>query len=387
MNPRQFIDWRYEKPDAPRDSAQAARVILLLMIPDLKPRTVISLFRDAFPSFLESVKTLFKKSDAVQHEIQRIKQSPSGYKSSHPEWRGLLSALREISDKEIEEIFLNWHALQRLSEATLLCDKLRTWAGAQNLNVDWFYDHAIRVLRRWVFDERCSDERRKVTLEKVGFNFMDLAFSWNAALSWIQIDLQRSRASLRHEAYTDLPPFKFRWKDFSFEIPRGWWFLDQEKGVWVALVSEEFEKALAARTIAGVSVPKSLRGRFRTALKHYLANAQEGKQRIISKYNLIKAPRRYEGHDLETGIEWLVRYQLPVCEGYKRIARRELLKKRIKNTDIDQEVIEKEAAVIGKHVHRTAEFIGIELRKRSYGPRQTKVKGIGSAGRARKEPN
>ncbi len=340
MDRRGFVDWHYERPDPPRDSVKAARAIFFYKIPEFKHQPVNLLFLHAFPEFLSLVIEKFNMEADIEQKIEAL--ASTGSAPQKPHWFGLLSALGKIPEEDLRGVFKDWVDLQEMERARTLCERLREWGRTQNLNIDWCYDYAIKILSGWMTDHNIMwlGQHPNVSYEK------ELAATWQTVAREAQRSISWDRPVLEAAAYTDIQPFRLDWQSVSFKT-KEWQIFYQEKTAWATLASKKFERFLERRALVGHPVPFGIRGKFKQALARYLKNADAVKQAAITRDGLVKVPQNYQGRNIETFLEWLVRFQLPDCESYDEISRSQ----------------DKNKEAIRKHVERTARFIGLPLRR------------------------
>ena len=337
---RQFVDWLYEKSEYPRDSVVVARAIFFSHIPQSKSQNVSSLFMDVFTEFLYLTRQTFGKDKAVKERTEAL-AADRALALRHPQWFGQLAVLGKIPESELTAAFKDWASLKKLEGAETLCDKLRVWGRAQNLDVEWCYDHAIKILAGWMTDHHIMWLGQHDNVSTIS----ELTATWGAVARKEQLGWDWKRLTLDAAAY-EVRPFRFKCKKGLFFRAPSWRFLVEEKTPWAEFTSRKFDRFLAKRTLVGDPPPLGIRGKFKRALADYLKETEARKQAAISKHRLVRPPQYYEGQDINTNMKRLIRFQIPECETYEQISEGA-------NPD-----------TIRKHVQRTARFIGLPLRSR-----------------------
>ncbi len=158
--------FQFERGVGPRDSRLVARALFLKAIPEIAPHVI----DDLWPTFWDFVFVVckhFKKDLGVQQGgrgggepfqqvLARVSQENwIAITNSDREvwiWRGLFWVLAEIHKLDpgkVRTAFSHWSLLSQGHLRQSLCK----WSERWNLNEDWCREHALVVLRRWLFNK------------------------------------------------------------------------------------------------------------------------------------------------------------------------------------------------------------------------------------------
>lgn len=305
--PRLTERWAYEQRGALSDSKLRDRVLFLEAIPELRPQAVTDLFTAAFISFLSFAASRFRKFLA---DLPALPANPSA--------NDVLRHLRNIPQEEVElAVTGGWAKLQRLKGTKELREKLQEWARAHNLTADWCLDHAVNVLKVWMYDEYV---RR---LGIIPLRDDDFARGWLDPTTDMQFNLAFSRAMLFTDTHPnnagDPVPFAFEHEGVRFEA-EGWNYLQQGKEEWKKGVEQKFDTFRQHRLARKLPVPKGMLTALRKELADYVRKQDAAKRAIVKEHGLVKRSRSYADHGPEERVRWLVMYQIPPCQRYAEIA-------------------------------------------------------------------
>lgn len=244
-----------------------------------------------------------------------------------------------LSDDLVRKAFFSYGSATNSPENKSLITKIDAWSRRWNLNEDWCRDHALAVLRRWLFDRE---------LKWVGlFNFAQPTRiqqgGWISTVSELETEAPFSNVliELDLESDSEFPaPLKFsprnRRSDFSFENR---WNLARESELEFKMrVRLEFRLALAeaevsrlktlrqqpellrtatAREFERLLTEISLSGRngvlesFERELQNYIANVNDWRTKAKLQYNLEEGPQPPRDEHLR----WLILCRIPNKDG------------------------------------------------------------------------
>jgi hypothetical protein len=317
-------------------------------IQKFRPQVVDDLFLTAFLCFTSFIARRFNAhlSDAW------LRAS-----ASLPE---VIRHVRSIPEIETR-VIIDWQKLQRMRGSKELCGQLRLWAQFQNLDVDWCYDHAIRALRAWLYDERILWTGLVPQIPEVSGDAEGWKIGWRQAVDELKLDLFLSRRELALEVFGECgpPPFSCEIGDLLFfkfnGDPPGWNYLQEGKEEWRASVEREFWRLIANLHNTNKSVPPAGLTQLRKKIAEYLLEQDEKKQIAIKKHHLVKVSPCPADH-----LNWLVHYQINPGMTSREIA----------------ELAGKKGGTISKYVEVAAKKIGLPLRN----PKLFAGRPIGSTG-------
>ena len=262
---------KVEKERELRDSVALARARFLTLIRELRPHVITDLYPVAFPEYVFAVAEYFREQlldkdhafDAPAF-LCLSKQIVQGIEAGHePSWvqrlnqptkelvarrrpellidhlKGTLSEsllvelvnrplmrvisrLVQLGDLEMAQAFPDWHTAKNLTCFQALRNALLEWSTRWNLDADWCRDHALRVLRKWLFNENLrwtflyantdpGDVMRRSRL---------LASAWQLAAMHNEFAVAWSQASLSGEILEGDPEdFTFKTHHIQFTAP------------------------------------------------------------------------------------------------------------------------------------------------------------------------
>jgi hypothetical protein len=235
-------------------------------------------------------------------------------------------------DDPVREAFLNWEAVKGAKEAGPLCAKILEWSEKWHLNENWCLDHAVAVLREWLFD----NELRFISLPPR--SQWEIQFrGWRSALTDIGGAVVSSRILLDDQVYgkgNDPKPFVLKWQSLKFPpiqpADTAWNFLKEPESqfkrrmelyfrIYLAKKElcelERLEKTQAWRTgkLNPIEFDMQLTRRngalrkFKDALGKYVNGVKQTMNVAKSKPGLASVD---EKRKLPQHLEWAVRYQV-----------------------------------------------------------------------------
>jgi hypothetical protein len=367
-----------EKKGAQRDSIEQTRAEFLRVISDIRPHVIRDLFAHSYPEFAFAVAEHFKSElfdDAsaitdldspaflclAKHEIERIEDSHEPILANLPKsvrdslvlprlhlldlhLRGRLSEpllveivrlplmrtirrLMRLESPAIREAFPNWRSLTHTAFKPLL-NSLQQWSKRWNLNKAWCRDHALRVLRHWLLDDRLR------------WSFMDadpdppnviptreirLLSYWNHSAKEAAFDVQWSQTFLSMEVHDGDPePFTFDCGDVHIKAP-GLNLLMENATDWKARVALDLRMEIYQTELPRLQKLKAAGSPFKEV---DLDNKQSGAitafeikvadyiKRMTDRLALAKSQHELiqvkEKPSLSDHLAWTVRFQIPV---------------------------------------------------------------------------
>lgn len=384
-----------------------ARASFLKSVIDFRPHVVTDLWNTALPEFRRVVLSRFRDKIFGDNE-----ENYRGNEKALPESRPqvdypVLILQQKLAPRPLatvtqvdplREAFFSCHKASQLPENAQLLERIHEWSKRFNLDVDWCRDHALSVLRKWLYD----GELRWVS----AFPFLLLLIQsngWRSAVNDLHEDADLSSILVDvdfHTKYGEPPPFEFHWwrsaindlhedadlsgipVDVDFHTKHGepqtefhlsgldfkdsWSLVTESESQFKRRVEVIFRLSLAEwevghlnRLVAkqawhldAITLESQLarsRGAlqaFKLNLNEYVSEIKKWQSTIRSDLDLIQALAQPS----EEQVKWLVFYQVPqddfLCLPYSAIARsssstRDAVRKKVKNT---------------------ADFIGLKLR-------------------------
>lgn len=333
-------DWKYEKPEWESDSQLKDRALFLAKILELKPQVITDLYLTVFNSFLSFAIKRFGKKFLADIPVP-----------SNPSRSDLYRYLWNIPEEEVKIATLTgWSTLQHRKGTKELRVKLQEWAQKQNLTAVWCLDHAVRVLRHWMYDNNVRLlDATPPAFQTPEWLAGELSSVWQNGVNRIKFDLAYSRAALASEVFQgekgDPAPFVFERDGLRFETD-GWNYLQEGSEEWKKSVEQEFDRYIVQIKVKDQPVPKGILTALRDELPAYVKKQDAEKLVAIKQHGLVKRSRRYAEHSPEDHIKWLVMYQIPPCKKYSEIS----------------ELANKAPETVRKFVGATAKKIELKLR-------------------------
>jgi hypothetical protein len=324
-----------------------ARASFLRSIFYLRPNVVVDLWETALPDFKQLVLARFFREifDGINPESyikERHEKCLAGSDTICDYLVDLIqqrlspdNSFPESGDDLVREAFFSYASATNSPENKLLITKIDEWSLRWNLDEDWCRDHALAVLRKWLFDRE---------LKWVGlFNFAQPTriqqSGWISTVSELETEAPFSNVlvELDLESDSEFPgPLKFsprnKRSDFSFENR---WNLARESELEFKMrVRLEFRLALAeaevsrlktlrqqpelfrtatAREFERLITEMSLSGRngvlesFERELQNYIANVNAWRTKAKLQYKLEEGPQPPRDEHLR----WLILCRIP----------------------------------------------------------------------------
>jgi hypothetical protein len=300
--------WVYEKQGVQSDSKQKRRALFLTAIEQIRPQVITGLYLTAFIPFVRFIAQRFKKY------LDNASLPPN------PSFSESIDYLRNIPEEEVRIATIGgWTALCRMKKTKEIRVLIESWAREHHLEATWCFDHAVYVLRLWLYDDRVR------ILQETPPSLIpdELCFAWADAVTDIQFDLAFSRAMLFEETHScnspDPPLFTFGWRKMSFEHA-GWNYLQEGKEEWRKKVEEQFDIFKDQHKAKGQPVPKGALTALRKKLTSYLKKQDAEKQITVNQHELVKSAKKITEQGPERHMQWLAMYQIPPCQTYGEIA-------------------------------------------------------------------
>lgn len=365
-----------------------ARGSFLSLIPDLRPHVIGDLWSTTFFDFVFALAELFKKE--LVGDATKIKSGEEVFlhllvcamheQSAEP-WlidrvnAALIRTLghfHKLDQQQVREAIPDWKTLQRRKKTGELRKKLQEWSTKWNLDAEWCCDHALSVLRCWLFDE------------PLRWTFIDpdpdppnviptresrLTVGWKIAGTGATADVLWSRVGLTSQVYEGGDPAPFKCRGFE---AAGWNFL-RERAEYKRQVELDFRIYCLENELTRLTKLKEREARhdqiklenyqiklendqtgalreFNRELDNYLSKLEQERIAAATKHNLVAAPPAAQS----IHFEWLILYQVPqtnlTCLSCPQIRKR--------TNKAFSEVY------IRKCVAKTANLIGLRLRDR-----------------------
>jgi len=291
-------EWKYEWEKT--DSTQQDRVIFFESIQRFKPKTVRGLLELVYPGFVPFLEQVLSN---------QLRFAPQPTET----WRDSFRRLRRIPELEIRRF--DWNALCEIKSSEGLRNLVLHWATLNHIAEKWVYDFAVRVMISWLYNRQISWDGIRTQSPKV---LHDNFVPWSEELRKMEYDLEASRVCLSLDLFPkDPPPFTF--EDW-FQYP-GWNYLDQGKRKWISALEKRFQETIASQRLRGNPSPSGILSRLRREVSAYLKEQDSKRLADVESHRLTKRPRSFAiSHKQLDHLDWLVKYQIPECWDYAKIA-------------------------------------------------------------------
>ncbi len=368
-----------EKKGAQRDSTEQTRAEFLRVISDLRPHVIRDLFAQSYPDFAFAVAEHFKSelfeggmditdSDSpaflrlAKQEIERVPHSnePSSLANltktvrdslvvprlhllelhllgrlSEPKFVEMvrlplmrtIGRLIRLGDPAIRNAFPNWRSLTNTASKPLR-KSLQQWSIRWNLNEAWCRDHALKVLRHWLLDDRLRWSFVEANLDPPNVTPTREArlFSyWYHSAKEAAFDVQWSQTFLSIEVHDGDPePFTFNCGDVHIQAS-GLNLLMEKATDWKMRVALGLRMEIyrierlrlrklkaAGRPFKETDLDNKQSGAitaFDIEVADYIKHMTDRLASAKSRHDLIQVK---EKTSLSDHLAWTVRFQIPI---------------------------------------------------------------------------
>lgn len=334
------------------ESRILARALFLGLILRLRTNVIKDLWNTVFPEFKETVlrrfhSSIFSGTSRQKYEKDSLEffktTNGSGDYLIHLLQRKLAPSQMDLTSPDPVGHELSCYAKAQQCGHNTLLDRIDEWSRRWNLDAEWCRDHALTVLRTWLF----NDELRWVEAFP-SWLWPIQAEGWRSASSDLEgrVDFSRFLVELDVESEGSPGPLKFQLQteDSGFNFEVSWNFADENEAQFrkraqaelkLALLEaemnqvkllrqEDAENNMAVKVfgtrLASTDLAHKANNEFEGYLKKYLSEMKTWKKEIKTKNDLEEISYKPRTEHFE----WLVLYQIAgengICLTHSEIA-------------------------------------------------------------------